>query len=233
MRAIMIILLALNTCVAAPQVDLKTIIANPQRFDGQEISTRGLAMDTAQNAVLLFPDFATAAKSAADSRPAAYLRGNSKVSFKVEDNRCWFAVTGIVSAQWHGRWGDSACEIKIKSIRKLYREKRVLWPADIGVFFNATSTEVFVESELFDGGSLGTGIPAKKTGDVKIDSPGVITFKDWSASGFPKAVMFTARVQLPSRQPQEPSERNFHFVIHKNRLEAIDPGVRVEKIRDK
>ena len=227
MRQIAIILFALSRYAGAAEVDLKAIIADPQRFDGQKVTTRGLAED-AGNGLYLFPDFTTAAKSAFAGQRTAYLRG----AFKLEDNRCWFAVTGIVRAHLHGPWGQNRCEIEITNIRKLYREKRLLWPEDFGVFRNATPTTVFVESELSDGGSTGTIISANQTGEVEINFRGVLTVKDWSASEFPKPIMFRAKVEIPSRKPQEPSERNFHFVIHKDRLEAADPSVRAIKIKE-
>ena len=204
-------LLVVGAHLHAAEVDLKTLIANPKQFDGKMVTTTGLVADSG-NGVYLFPDFLSAAKGGRDARQAAYIP-DTRGLFTKDDHRCWFAIQGVVNSRGHGPWGDNPCEIEVTSIRKLRPEKRPLWPDDIGVFLNATSEGVMVDSELPDGGSAIVEIAPSQTQPVQIIPGGEVTISRSAGLSSSKAKMYTTRLHYPQRKRSEPSERRFRFVV--------------------
>ncbi|MGH8094851.1 MAG: hypothetical protein ACREIF_15490 [Chthoniobacterales bacterium] len=201
---------ALASYAAADHVKLSAIIAHPQEFDGRKVTVIGLAADNG-NDLYVFPTFEAASEGRTNTRGAVYVPG----PFKRDYNRHWVEVIGVVHASKHGWAGQNPCEIEMIQFRDLRHEKRLLWPEDIGLFFNATSSPVIVDSEIRSGAGSGTLINPHQTGTALIIPSGqLVVYR-----GADMKVIFTAKLQYPKRRPEHPSERSFRFVVHKHSLE--------------
>ena len=141
MKALFVILLSLTTgfvCRGADPIDVTAITSNPAKFHGREVVVQGLAHVT-DNRFTLFQDL----KAARDFDVSKAIAVNTSVGIAPRYNRWWVKLRGRVDAHSHGsHFGQFPCDLNLKDLVPLHKEKSVLWQTDAAVFRNAMRSSV-------------------------------------------------------------------------------------------
>jgi hypothetical protein len=100
-------------------------------------------------------------------------------------------------------------------------------PSDVGLFRNATTQKLMVESELLSGAMLAEIVPGD-VGPLPIRDGGLITVSTAPYEGRAMVEMFKYVVHF--RASRRGGKQRFHFVISRNRLES-NPPVIIERTK--
>jgi hypothetical protein len=110
--------------------------------------------------------------------------------------------------------------IALQKLQMLRRRKGAV-AHEIGMFTNATSQMVSIESEIPGGASAGSLVRPGESTKLEIAPGGRITVSDWSSPQFPKPILFTTIMRIPVRKADDRLHREFRFVVHQHSLEAV------------
>ena len=131
--------------------DFRHVIAAPADFHHRIVTVVGLAYIDGDRFTLY--ESVTAAKNT-ELKHAISIQKPIKRDYD-RLNRWWVEVNGTVDANLHGpHFGGFPCEIILKSLKPLYREKEKLWLTDLGEFRNSTTTPVRVRLSSTEGGAV-------------------------------------------------------------------------------
>lgn len=94
---------------------------------------------------------------------------------------------------------------------------------DMGLFVNATTTTVCVDSEIPGGGSVGSVVRPNESVRLEVMGGGQVTVSNWSSPQVPKPILFMTTLKIPHRRPNDQSHRQFRLVVHERKLEVSGP----------
>jgi hypothetical protein len=122
--------------------DLGQVLADPRRFDKQEVDVVGVARVPGD--FYLFQD--PSAASEFDESKSAWVLQKTTGRGNFQFDRQWVRVTGVVDANAHGR-GLSRCVIVLNHVEPVLNRlaPRIKDSNIYGLFHNATSKEIHVE----------------------------------------------------------------------------------------